>query len=171
MGEYYFPKSTEQFILVPTNMCYGIGYRQSVCICSYQCKSDKVVFTVSVKDIDLVNSTSNLTIIPRGTFLNVRFDIDSTTVPPIVPNGSKIVSIIYQTSLFLTGILTFTPPNSTTNNELHFNRRNLPVIYPTVGSIVYETSTLTTPPLTKYCLRFTDPTPQFCYYDDSSYIS
>lgn len=149
-----------------------IGNRFVFVLTNAKVKNDKVVFTVSVKEIDLVNSTSNLTIIPRGTFLNVRFDIDSTTVPPIVPNGSKIVSITYQTASPLTGILTFTPPNSTTNNELHFNRLNLPVIYPTVDSIVYGTDTLTLPPLTKYCLLFTDPTlPQFCYYDDSSYIS
>ncbi len=39
----------------------------------------KVVFSVSVKDIDLVNPTGNmnlLTEIPIGSFLNVRFDID-----------------------------------------------------------------------------------------------
>jgi len=39
----------------------------------------KVVFIVSVKDIDLVNPTGNmnlLTEIPIGSFINIRFDID-----------------------------------------------------------------------------------------------
>jgi len=133
-------------------------------------KNDKVVFTVSVKEIDLI-TTSNLTVIPRGTFLNVRFDIDSTTVPPIVPIGSKIVSTQYITGtpLPLTGILTFTLPNSTTNGELHFNRRNLSIIYPNQGSIVKNTGAITVGTQTQYSLQFADTT-QFDYYD-GSYIT
>ena len=58
-------------------------------------KNDKVVFTVSVKDIDLVNTTGNmnlLTEIPQGSFLNVRFDID-TTNPMVIIIGQYIPSV------------------------------------------------------------------------------
>ena len=43
-------------------------------------KHEKVVFTVSTKEINLVNPTGNLnllTVIPQGTFLGMRFDIDA----------------------------------------------------------------------------------------------
>lgn len=85
-------------------------------------KNDKVVFTVSVKDINLVNPTGNmnlLTEIPQGSFLNVRFDIDAInptviyldTAFPIIVGYVVIISInvtydpyqLYQAAFILNG--------------------------------------------------------------------
>jgi hypothetical protein len=76
-------------------------------------KNDKVVFTVSVKDINLVNPTGNmnlLTEIPQGSFLNVRFDIDITN-PTIISIGQYIPPYTYSVQL--------TPLNNDLNNDLY----------------------------------------------------
>jgi hypothetical protein len=64
-------------------------------------KHKKVVFTVSVKEIDLVNKTTPLTQIPVGSFRNVRFDIDSAFGVADTDPGAQTCCNFFNTN-FLT---------------------------------------------------------------------
>ena len=62
-------------------------------------KHKKVIFTVSVKEIDLVNKTTLLTQIPVGSFRNVRFDIDGTAFGVADPDpGSQTCCLFFNTN-------------------------------------------------------------------------
>jgi hypothetical protein len=56
---------------------------------------DKVVFTVSTKEISLQNKTSNNLIkIPCGKFINMRFDIDFWEITPITQQKAKYTNCV-----------------------------------------------------------------------------
>jgi hypothetical protein len=90
-------------------------------------KNDKVVFTVSVKDIDLVNPTGNmnlLTEIPQGSFLNVRFDID-TTSQTVISIGVPYISFTCYVKLTtfkndLYQVVFFIPDDPNTSSTVIF---------------------------------------------------